>query len=404
VAAPLAAQGGAPSPVGDPVLGERLRVSVLTLGPGAQVWERFGHNALRIRNLATGEDLAYNWGIFSFQQPGFLRRFLTGDTQYWMEPDAARTMVERARLTGRDVVEQELDLTASERAALYEFVGWNAAAANRYYRYDYFRDNCSTRVREALDRVLAGLLKRSLSRPAGTTYRAETERLLGDDLWLTFGVDAALGARADVPLTTWEASFIPMRLRDALRGITRTDSAGVARRLVAREEVLVARTRAPERDAPPDRWLGFFAMGLLVAGAIAAMARSAHGADGARVSFGMLAAAAALVAGALGTVILLMGTATRHDFWGANPAVAILNPLGLVAAVVVPWAAWARRGPRRLAVTVTTLSAATAVAGAAAVVAGVAAGHQVAAFFAPVQVGLALGTWIATRAPNPTAA
>ena len=74
-AAPMAA---------DTALGSQLDVFLLTVGPGSEVWQRFGHNAIRIRNRATGADVAYNWGTFDFNQPNFLTRFLTGNTEYWM--------------------------------------------------------------------------------------------------------------------------------------------------------------------------------------------------------------------------------------------------------------------------------------------------------------------------------
>src|SRR5690606_10368807 len=118
----------------------------------------------------------------------------------------------------RESVEQELALTPAQRAELAAIVAENALEENKYYRYDYFRDNCSTRLRDALDRVLGGSLKGRFT-PLRTewTYRSESVRLTAPDGLAQAGIDVALGPRADVPMTAWEAMFIPMRLRDYLR-------------------------------------------------------------------------------------------------------------------------------------------------------------------------------------------
>ncbi|NJD20389.1 MAG: DUF4105 domain-containing protein, partial [Gemmatimonadetes bacterium] len=159
-AGPLAAQPAAPDSAALPEAGSDLRVWLITVGPGAAVWERFGHKAIRVADVVTGRDLAYNWGIFDFDQVGFIPRFLKGQMLYMLAPFRSGPMIEAYAGTGREVVAQELALTPSQRAALQAFADWNALPQNRDYRYDYFRDNCSTRVRDALDQALAGALSR----------------------------------------------------------------------------------------------------------------------------------------------------------------------------------------------------------------------------------------------------
>jgi hypothetical protein len=118
-----------------------------TYGPGLEVFEKFGHIALAVVDSQTGEDVAFNWGMFDFNQPNFYTRFLTGDTKYWMA--GYRTAEFNAMYVAQDrtIRKQRLNLTPAQRGALYEFVAWNAREENRYYRYDYYNDNCSTRVR-----------------------------------------------------------------------------------------------------------------------------------------------------------------------------------------------------------------------------------------------------------------
>ena len=117
----------------------RYQISVLTFGPGDAVFERFGHNALRVRDFLTGADLAYNWGMFSFDEPRFLSRFLSGDTRYWVEAFPTSWLLEVYAAQDRESIEQVLALTPREAATLAEAVAANATPEQRFYRYDYFR-------------------------------------------------------------------------------------------------------------------------------------------------------------------------------------------------------------------------------------------------------------------------
>src|SRR6185436_13266661 len=201
--------------------GSELAVTLITFGVGEQVWERFGHNALWLHDAVTGRDVAYNWGLFDFEQPGFFRRFLTGDTKYWMAGEDAYAMVQAYHAIGRPITLQKLNLTPAQALALRDFVERNALEENKYYRYDYFRDNCSTRLRDALDRALGGALKAATDTIITPfTYRRESVRLTDGDRPIQTGIDIALGRPADAPLTMWESFFIPMRLRDAVRDLT----------------------------------------------------------------------------------------------------------------------------------------------------------------------------------------
>ena len=99
--------------------------------------------------------------MFSFEEPGFLRRFVRGEMDYWMEGFDSERLLRAYAAADRSIWVQELDLTPEQMGALYEFEEWNERPENRFYRYDYYRDNCSTRVRDAIDRVLGGRLRES---------------------------------------------------------------------------------------------------------------------------------------------------------------------------------------------------------------------------------------------------
>lgn len=345
----------------DPRRGATLRVFLLTFGQGDAVWERFGHNAIRILDTATGEDVAWNWGTFDFAQPNFVGRFLTGDTRYWLDGVDANLMARAyAEQLNRTVWQQELALTDAQKAALQEFVRWNAQEEHRYYRYDYYRDNCSTRVRDALDRVTGGALRRALTlRQTPETWRSHTRRLVAGDPFTYTGIQLALGRDADRALTAWEAGFLPVQLMEAVRTVRIARPSGGVAPLVLSERTLFTANRPAERAVPPTTWPWFLAAGLVLGGAVAALGRAAgprvdaegetrEGSRGARVGFGVLAGVWTLLTGLLGTALLLAGTVTKHaPYMGKNLNLLAASPLALLLFVLILVAVCAPAGVRR---------------------------------------------------------
>lgn len=313
--------------------GASLRISVLTFGQGPAVFERFGHNALRVQDTATGLDLAYNWGMFSFEQPNFLGRFLSGDTQYWVEAFPTLFLLQVYREQDRHSVEQVLALTPAQRLEIANFVANNAREANKYYRYDYFRDNCSTRLRDALDRVLGGSLQRRFE-PIVTpwTYRSESVRLTHEDGLAQAGIDVALGPRADVPLTAWQSMFIPMRLRDYLRDVTVPAAEGPAIKLVAEEIVLYEAKRTPE--LPERRGLSIGAWGpvlgawMFLLAPVGMVARRRT-----RIPAAIMAVLFYLLTGLVGLLLVGMWVGSAHVFWYNNFNLLLFSPFALLAAI-----------------------------------------------------------------------
>lgn len=340
---------------GDTVMARRLTVSLFTFGPGTAVFERFGHNAIRIADPLSGLDIAWNWGMFSFEEPNFLGRFLSGDTRYWMEGFSTVPLLTYYQENDRQTVEQILNLSGAQKQALLSFVRWNEREENRFYRYDYFRDNCSTRVRDALDLVLGGALKRAWSDSLSDhSFRSEALRLTEGTPLSRLGIDIALGPRADQRMTAWEEMYVPMRLRDRLRGITIPGPDGAPVKLVASERVVFSAQRAPEAPAPeafPATYVAV-ALGALVPLAllgglafVSALRGRWQGAQRlARIGIAVISAAWYTVVGLTGTAVAFMELFSAHVFWYGNWNVLLLPPLGLVAAWFVPRAVLSGRG------------------------------------------------------------
>lgn len=326
------------------------RIGIVTMEPGQPYWARFGHNAILVDAADGREPTLYNYGFFDFEEPGFLLNFLKGRMHYRLVALPMSSDLAYYRDEGRGVTLQWLDVEPDAAERLARFLAWNALPENAVYEYDYFIDNCSTRVRDALDTALDGALSRQLSgRSQGLTYRMESLRLGGGLPWMGLGMHLGLSDYADRPLSRWDEAFVPMRLRDSLRE-ART-AAGTP--LVLAEEMLLPhRLQAPPAE-PPRWWPRFAFVGLVLAiGALVLAGRRPR--TLAALAFGFW-----LACGLAGVGLAALWGLTEHrSAWG-NENLLLVSPLCLL---LLPGALARARGrtPGRLFVPVLKLVAASA--------------------------------------------
>jgi hypothetical protein len=305
--------------------GADLRVDLYTYGPGSVYWERFGHDALVITDTATGEAYAFNYGLFDFDQEDFYLNFARGIMIYRAAAWPAVDDIREYSGEGRSITSQHLNLTPAQRAKLRDFLVWNVQPEHSRYRYRYFADNCTTRIRDALDDVLGGALQRQLAGPAayGETYRSETDRLMSGQPWLMYLLDLGLGPYADQPLTRWSGAFIPARLMNELRDARAADGAPLVQ-----STTLLSPQRLPSPPAsPPDmRWPSLIA-GLVLGAAFIASAwlRNRYEVD--RWWFVVVGSSYALLAGLAGALMLVLWFGTAHRAAWANENLWLFNPL-----------------------------------------------------------------------------
>jgi Domain of unknown function (DUF4105) len=305
--------------------GASLRVDLYTYGPGDIYWERFGHDALIITDTTSGQSYAFNYGTFDFNQKDFYVNFARGRMVYMAAAWPTADDLDEYRREGRSITDQRLDLTPAQRARLRDFLVWNVQPANASYAYDYYLDNCTTRIRDALNQALDGALRRQLAGPApgGETYRGETDRLMAGQPWLMYLLDLGLGPYADQPLTRWTSAFLPASLMRELRGV-RT-SAG--KPLVA-SQTLLAPQRLPSPPAqPPDlRWPLLIAGLVLGIGfATSAALRNRYPVE--RWWFAWVGTLYALAAGLAGALMLVLWFATAHRAAWANENLWLFCPI-----------------------------------------------------------------------------
>jgi len=305
--------------------GSNLEVSLITYGPGDTYWERFGHDAIELRDSVSGEAVTFNYGVFDFDESGFLLHFAQGQMHYLM--DAAPSDVDQHYYTevGRSVTRQRLAFTPAQAADMRDYLLWNLQPENARYDYDYYVRNCATRVRDALDKALGGTLKPQLeARPGGMTYRQQTARLMSQQAWLMLILDLGLGPYADQPLNAWQEAFLPMELQQAVSHVTVKNADGHAQPLVIDEQVL-----SPNRlDAPPatapDLRLPLALAGLIFAVLLIAAHRFSP------VIGALLGSLYLLLAGLVGIALLILWTLTTHHSAWANANLLLFDPLAFL--------------------------------------------------------------------------
>lgn len=296
------------------------RIGVVTMEPGEIFFERFGHNAIVVDDPASGRRISYNFGYFDLDEPNFFANFIHGQMRYWLVALPLEQDMARYRELGRGASLQWLDLAPDQARALADALGERASGDDARYRYDYYTSNCSTQVRDALDEALGGVLKTQLTgRSQGNTYRSESVRLAAPAAWMAIGFHVGLAGYADKPLSRWEESFIPMRLRDALREVRLADG----RPLVVAEEILHPhRIGQPPAEAPRLRVPALFAGIALALGVLWLGRRAPRAVAGIALGFWT-------VAGLAGLTMLFIWFGSAHVAGHGNENLLLLSPLCL---------------------------------------------------------------------------
>jgi hypothetical protein len=295
--------------------GDDLTIYALTFGPGDHPFFKFGHNAIWVQPKSS-QGLVYNFGTFAFDSPALIPKFLRGKFMYWLSVAGFDDTVESYRSANRSILAQELDLTPDQRVRLWQALRLNARPENREYLYDYFYDNCSTRVRDAIDRVVDGRVRLAGSVPAQMTFRDDAMRMTADLWWEAVAIDLAIGRPADIPIDHWNEAFLPERLAVLLRTVRIPDGPG-EKNLVKAEKMIFQDSRPPEPVNPPSWTVYFLLTGLVIGGLLFGLGRLGRFTL-ARIVFGCFASLLGAVSGFIGLALLLLWGFTNHRIAYAN--------------------------------------------------------------------------------------
>jgi hypothetical protein len=315
----------------------QAEVWLITYGPGDLYWERFGHNSIWIRDAQQGIDHTFNFGFFDFEQPGFIRRFVQGRMQYFGVAQKPALEMQQYEDTGRSIRAQRLDMTPVQVGRLERYLVNQVQPENREYLYDYFRANCSTRVRDALDMVLDGALSEAtMERPAGLNIRQQVSRLSWPDPWLFLGLQAALGSPVDAEASLWDETFVPGELADVVANFRLEGGGALVTETLEQGDLLVS--TSPD---PTSVWQRYLAWGAIPA--ILALLFHVWTTRGGQAAT-RLALAWPALAGAGGCLLTYMWLATNHAASAQNWNLLVLNPM------LLPLSIWMLRKKTRSAV------------------------------------------------------
>lgn len=200
-----------------------LRISLLTCTPGNELYSIFGHSAFRVVDSSKAfnddyRDIVYNYGTFNFDDEGFYLKFARGKLLYYVSIENFEDFKYLYQATNRGITEQVLNLTAAEKVTVQSFLNNNLKEENKYYKYDFFFDNCTTRLRDIIKKNHDSSFAVRPVMPVGTTFRQAIYQYLdkGKQPWSKLGIDILLGKPCDGVMTAEQMQFLPDNLMISL--------------------------------------------------------------------------------------------------------------------------------------------------------------------------------------------
>jgi len=191
------------------------KVSVLTCNPGTESYAIFGHSAIRVQDSVAGVDMVFNFGTFNADDPQFYQKFLAGRMMYSLSVGSFRDFLPEYQDGNRIVWEQVLSMSTQDKQLIWDRLLENMKEENRYYKYDFLYDNCSTRIRDGLQRIYGS--KWDIVAPAPMkSFRQQFSSGFAYNPWTGFGIDICTGLPADRYPSASEQLFLPQNLFDAL--------------------------------------------------------------------------------------------------------------------------------------------------------------------------------------------
>ena len=235
-------------------------VSIVTAGPGEELYEAFGHSAIRIKDPVLNLDLIYNYGMFDFNQPNFLLNFTKGNMIYSLARYDFKYFLANYRKDKRWVKQQVLNLTQQEKQAFFTFLEKNATPENRNYLYNPYFDNCATKLRDITKSILGSkLVFNDNHLKKDLTFRQLTNHEIHWNSWGTFGLNLIAGKKLDKKATSEEYMYLPDYVYSSFKNAT-VYIKNQPQQLVKREHYLI---KAQEKQPKTSIFSPFLIFSLL---------------------------------------------------------------------------------------------------------------------------------------------
>jgi Domain of unknown function (DUF4105) len=310
-------------------LSEKAEVSVITCGPWqGELYTAFGHSAFRIYDPVHGLDDAYNYGVFDFNQPHFYLNFAKGFLYYKLAIQSYPHFRDTYIYYNRSVHEQQLNLTQKQKQKLFDYLQWNALPENQHYRYDYFYDNCATRIRDVVIKVFGDSVQFDGSYiKTDYTIRELTDIYLKQQPWGDLGIDICLGLPMDKKASPQEYMFLPDYIES---GFAHASILNNTKKVpLVKTNQVIYEHHTDEIDSLPHPLALFIPLAFL------ALLLTRNDIKKQRITFKWFDAILFGVAGAIGIVLLLLWIATDHQAAAKNYNLLWALPTHLVIAVAL---------------------------------------------------------------------
>ncbi len=305
-------------------LSDNAEISILTVGPGTSLIDAFGHSAFRIKDDSIGLDVTYGYGGFDFDAPNFYLKFAQGKLNYLISKDDIHRFYRVYEYYNRDVNEQVLNLNSTQKQKLYDYLINNYKPENRRYLYDFFFDNCATKIKDVVNFSANNKLKYNI--PASykeATFRTLIQENLNRNSWGSLGIDVALGAVIDRKATPEQHMFLPKNIHSFFAEATFKNG-----------KPLVKSSKSFYKAKPKQVDSIFFISPLFVFSILAIVILFITYKDYKKQHRTKIMDTLILViTGLAGVVILLLWFATDHEGTHNNYNLLWANPLNLVAII-----------------------------------------------------------------------
>ncbi|MCY1079751.1 Lnb N-terminal periplasmic domain-containing protein [Archangium lansingense] len=314
--------------------GEDLTIYLATFGPGDDVASWFGHGSLVVEDREHKQSRLYNYGMFSFDST-MLARYAMGRLEFWVDDAGPGGTFRFYRSLNRDVRLQELNLTPAQKVEMGKLLAVNVLPENRHYLYHHYNDNCVTRLRDAIDKVLGGKFHQAMSGPGRMTLRDHTRRYSDVGPAMGLLLDFLMNDEIDKPVTRWQEAFLPDELERQVAEMQVVGEDGQSRPLVAKTLDIYAAQGRPVTPAEPPKYAPvLLLLGLALGGGAVGLglwSRRRSGARAPRILLGLQNLLVGLVFGIPGLALFIMWLFTDHTVTYRNENLFLANPLTVLA-------------------------------------------------------------------------
>ncbi|MFZ9418151.1 MAG: DUF4105 domain-containing protein, partial [Sediminibacterium sp.] len=185
----------------------KLRFSLITCDAGEDIYTIWGHTAIRVIDSVNHTDIVYNYGSFDFNTPYFIAKFIKGNLKYFISADTYQNFLYEYQYFERDVHEQVLNISTTEKIKWYQDLQTNMVGDNRFYLYNFITDNCTTRIKDGIFKHTT--INDSLIDVPNFREQIVSSAYKAGQAWIGFGIDLLLGAVSDRKPSAFEQAFLP---------------------------------------------------------------------------------------------------------------------------------------------------------------------------------------------------